>query len=87
MYKTFTIIAVGGVMAIGGYFMFTTALQQAAKEATLICELEHKNQSIKADKEAAMDKDEIIDQEQKLKDAEILDQLIAIGIVRADNDR
>ena len=87
MYKTFTIIAVGGVMAIGGYFMFTTALHKAAKEATLKCELNHKNQSIKADKEAAMDKDEIVNEEQKLKDDDIIDKLIAIGIVRADNDR
>jgi hypothetical protein len=86
MFNRLLLIAAVAVMGFGGYFI-KTAFDKVAIEATLKCQLDHKNQSIKADKEAAMDKDEIVNEEQKLKDAEILDALIAIGIVRADNDR
>jgi len=88
MFKSpFLVLAAVGLIAFGGYFMFTTALNKAAKEATLKCELNHKNQAIQADKEAAMDKEEVINEERKLSDADILDALISIGIVRQNSDR
>jgi hypothetical protein len=86
MFNRLLLIAAVAVMGFGGYFI-KTAFDKVAKEATLKCQLEHKNQSIKADKEAAMDKEEIANEEQKLKDADIIDKLISLGIVRPDSDR
>lgn len=86
MFKSpFIILAALGVISLGGYFMFKTALNQAAKEATLKCELSHKNQSIEAAKEAASDKDKIADEEAKIDDID--SALFRLNIMRPDSDR
>ena len=85
MFARYALIAVLGVIALGGYFMFNNALKQAAKEATLKCELAHKNQAIEADKEAAKDKDDIANEEAKIDDIDAA--LASLGILRKDGDR
>lgn len=72
-------------MAIGGYFLFNRAVTYAAKEATLKCELSHKNQAIQAAKEAAKDKDDIANEEAKIDDID--SALSALRIMRQDSDR
>lgn len=86
MFKSpFLILAIGGVISIGGYFLFNRAVTYAAKNATLKCELAHKNQAIEAAKEAAKDKDDIENEEAKIDD---IDSAIAgLGIMRPDSDR
>lgn len=86
MFKSpFIILAAVGVVTLGGYFMFQNALSQAAKEATLKCELSHKNQAIEAAKEAASDKDKIADEEAKIDDID--SALTGLGVMRPDSDR
>lgn len=72
-------------MAIGGYFLFNRAVNYAAKEATLKCELSHKNQAIEAANKAAKDKDDIANEEAKIDDID--SALLKLGVMRPDSDR
>ena len=65
--------------------MFQNALSQAAKEATLKCELAHKNQAIEAAKEADKDKESIEDEVRKIDDIDAYG--LSLGILRPDSDR
>lgn len=86
MFKSpFIILAAVGVVTLGGYFMFQNALSQAAKEATLKCELSHKNQAIEAAKEAAKDKEDIENEVRKINDIDAYG--LSLGILRPDSDR
>jgi len=86
MFKSpFIILAAVGVVTLGGYFMFQNALSQAAKEATLKCELSHKNQAIEAAKEAAKDKEDIENEERQIDDID--SALASLRIMRPDEDR
>jgi len=85
MFARYALIAVLGVIALGGYFMFNNALKQAAKEATLKCELAHKNQEIEAAKKADKDKDDIANEESKIDDIDAALQFL--NIMRPDSDR
>lgn len=86
MFKSpFIILAALGVISLGGYFLFNRAVSYAAKEATLKCELSHKNQAIEAAKEAASDKDKIADEEAKIDDID--SALFRLNIMRPDSDR
>jgi hypothetical protein len=87
MFKSpFIILAALGVISLGGYFIHlafksadTAGLEKGRKECV-------SNQNT-AMGEAMKDKEVIQNEEQKLSDADILDALIAIGIVRTDSDR
>jgi len=86
MFKSpFIILAAVGVVTLGGYFLFNRAVNYAAKEATLKCELSHKNQAIEAAKEAAKDKEDIENEERQIDDID--SALTSLRIMRPDEDR
>ena len=86
MFKSpFIILAAVGVVTLGGYFLFNRAVNYAAKEATLKCELSHKNQAIEAAKEADKDKESIEDEERQIDDID--SALASLRIMRPDEDR
>jgi hypothetical protein len=86
MFKSpFIILAAVGVISLGGYFLFNRAVSYAAKEATLKCELAHKNQAIEAAKEAAKDKEDIENEVRKIDDIDAYG--LSLGILRPDSDR
>lgn len=84
MLKSFPYLAALCVIALGGFFI-KAAFDNVAKNATLKCELAHKNQAIEAAKEAASDKDKIADEEAKIDDID--SALARLNIVRPDEDR
>lgn len=72
MFKSpFIILAALGVISLGGYFMFKTALNQAALNGTLKCELNQATQGLEAAKEAATQRKVKRHEVNKLDDADL----------------
>lgn len=84
MFKSFPYLAALCVIALGGFFIHY-AFKQTAKNATLKCELAHKNQAIEAAKEADKDREDIENEERQIDDID--SALASIGILRPDEDR
>ena len=86
MFTKYTVIGISAlvILSLGGYFIHV-AFDKAAKEATAKCELRYKDQAIKADKEAAKDKEDIANEEREIDDID--SALSRLGIVRKDSDR
>jgi uncharacterized protein HemX len=87
MFNRLLLIAAVAVIGFGGYLMFKNIIKQATELAMLEKEVKDLQSAVKLQEAIKALKEHIAVEEQKLKDEEILDALIAIGIVRADNDR
>lgn len=84
MLKSFPYLAALCVIALGGFFI-KAAFDNVAKNATLKCELAHKNQAIEAAKEADKDRESIENEERQIDDID--SALARLNILRPDEDR